>query len=183
MFIRLLIAAAALATLPFVARADLASDFRRASGIPVTVSGRVVNENGQPLAGIKMMITPTQEGIVPIPVPKPFEGIPNACFDFAATPGFGPSVSTDANGRYSYNFTFLPEAQWNPTSPNERCSQFRNRLTSLNSRMVPSPFENPSYSFERGTVMPRPATQIPIRKTSEIPQQVPGGPLQKPLAK
>jgi hypothetical protein len=121
------------------------------TGIPLTVTGRIVKENGDPLPGVQMagsLQTETMGGMgagVPLPVVKPFVGIPKACFTDGAT------VTTDANGRYTYRTTFLPDAQINIRG--DRCSTLRDRLTPANAAVVPS-LSQPlmqQYNFEKAT--------------------------------
>ena len=120
-------------------------------GVPLTISGRIVKENGDPLPGVQMagmLQTETMGGMgagVQLPVVKPFAGIPKACF------ADGAAVTTDTNGRYTYRTTFLPDVQMNVRG--DKCASIRDRLTAANATVIPvigQPLTQ-QYNFEKAT--------------------------------
>ena len=149
-----------------------------ASGVPIAVTGRIVKENGDPLPGVQMAGMLQTESMMggmgpALPVSKPFSGIPKVCFTDGAT------ATTDAEGRYTYRTTFLPDAQINVRG--DKCSTLRNRLTAANATVVPwmsQPLMQ-QYNFERATG-PLPARMPTVNPGVNAPPKAPlgGTPLQ-----
>lgn len=120
------------------------------SGVPIAVTGRIVKENGDPLPGVQMAGMLQTESMMggmgpALPVSKPFSSVPSVCFSGGAT------ATTDAEGRYTYRTTFLPDAQINVRG--DKCSTLRSRLTAANATVVPwlsQPLMQ-QYDFVRAT--------------------------------
>lgn len=143
------------------------------SGVPITVTGRIVKENGDPLPGVQMAGMLQTESMMggmgpALPVSKPFSGIPKACF------GDGATATTDADGRYNYRTTFLPDATINMRG--DKCSTLRDRLTAANATVVPwmsQPLMQ-QYNFERATG-PLPAKLPMVNPGVKAPPKTPPG--------
>src|SRR5690606_29427708 len=90
---RLMLCAAALSALGLASpgsAAEPSGPYR-----PITISGRIVTEDGQGVAGVSFMVRP-QPGYLGLPETQLFRGVPARCFSY---PDDGPTV-TDASGRY-----------------------------------------------------------------------------------
>lgn len=143
-------------------------------GVPIVITGRIVKENGDPLPGVQMagmLQTETMGGMgagPQLPVAKPFSGIPKACFTDGAT------VTTDANGRYTYRAMFLPEARANIRG--DKCASLQGRLTAANATVVPwiSQPLTQQYDFEKATG-PLPTKMPNINPNIKVTPKAPAG--------
>lgn len=118
---------------------------------PVTVTGRVVTEDGQPVANVAFMIPPTP-GRMGLPQVMLFQGVPAKCFTFDG----GGEVRTDSTGRYRFTARFHPQVEVGT----RKCSEYRSRMTRANLNLVPLPDGGHEFRVATGP-LPMPRANVP----------------------
>ncbi|HKQ30075.1 MAG TPA: hypothetical protein VJS66_02210 [Burkholderiales bacterium] len=145
--------------------------------VPITISGRIVKEDGDPLVGLKLIPAIQSEGgsmpaMPSFPVAKLFGPIPSKCFQQHGT----ATATTDGSGRYTFTAQFLPNIEIN--MQHDKCSSLRNQLTAANVTIMADPGQPEVYQYEfRKATGPLPTKALPVKGNIDIDAtpKTPGG--------
>lgn len=125
---------------------------------PVTITGRIVTEDGRPVPGVQFMVPP-HPGSMGLPEVTLFRGVPGKCFSY--DPG---TPVTDTQGRYRLAARFHPEVE----SGRNRCASYAARLRRENLNLIPLP--SGAYQFQAATG-PLPALRLNVPGGAVAPQK------------
>ncbi len=116
-----------------------------AETVPIVISGKILDVQGNPVQGVRMII-PT----MPLDQPSPlsieksliFPSLPQACISYTSS-----TVVTDDQGVFTFKAKFSTDALVISMKP-RRCSDFKDTITKSSLRLVPHPEDVKRFKLE-----------------------------------
>ncbi|HEC20716.1 MAG TPA: carboxypeptidase regulatory-like domain-containing protein [Gammaproteobacteria bacterium] len=143
------------------------------SAIDITISGRIVDRTGNPVQGVRFVVsagtgatsstpTPAIPGGLPMPTfsvteSRLFPGVPEDCLYYSSL----SALRTNASGDYQLRVIFDESRTVSDGLRDKSCADYQRLITEVNMKLVPHPDDVRRYELRRA----RGPLPIPTKQT------------------